>query len=740
MKLKVSLLLLLVALLGSYFVPRTLSKNYLALGSGPDEVSHIDYTFFLHQDEGEVNVTKGYTHFDVAPLGQGHQPPFSYWLGAKFLDIFGSGKETRFVDYESGMLYTSDFYAPQCMFSQKPNFNSEVKEDILFLRNLNTLYFSLSVLLVYLTCFYLFPGNPLIAASASLFYASIPTAIWRSTFVTNDNLISFLGVAIFSITALSFSREKKPSYLVLAGLTVLCALAFLTKYNGAIFVVGPAALVLFGGGSLFDKFKAGLFSSLIFLAFVVPDLLENLRVDGDILSYAVITRVAVGLHQPGSLLDVLSNTSLYHSILKRFWLCFHFLIGFDPEFPFWPFKLWWAILGLSLLGWFAFAVRGAKRALLPCSVSVVQLAAGFCALMALFMVNFFLTFPLPEGRYAHPILLPVIILILTGLSQLVPQKFRDWFLVLITAGVFVVMNTLSFTYLKGRHQQCVEDPKHYVESGVDYFTVDMDADGKEELVLLHRMRNRFFIYREEGDKLSPVPEWTRMWVSLNAQVMSENVLGADDEEILLWRPGISLFQILDRKQFLKHDESLSPYPEVAIKPKDIYLDQDYRSKGFVKDLNADGKAEVILFLDGVWTVWKDFKKRFEFKGFKTEQPFLVQLGTESFFGGIEKEELRLTSTSGNYLSFYIGKRHIKAIDVDSDGRDELVSWLDGESCLRVDFLDIKGVGSEKRCFTDVVFDEHSKIIFLNGKAVHLSHINAEGIVVKAPGEQYRFKL
>jgi len=156
-----------------------------------------------------MRVESGFYTPGMAPLGEGHQPPLSYWLGAGVLRLFLSPDEvSSFVDYQAGVMYSSEGKifggSSPCSYrlrdlSEAPKEAAKFRRAIWALRSLNGILLGLTAVLAALASLSLFPGHRLLAFSAGLLVGAAPTAIWRSALVTNDNAVAFFGSLAFVI-------------------------------------------------------------------------------------------------------------------------------------------------------------------------------------------------------------------------------------------------------------------------------------------------------------------------------------------------------------------------------------------------------------------------------------------------------------------------------------------------------------------------------------------------------------
>lgn len=588
-----------------------LAQKYVPIGEGPDEISHIDYTrFVLNHRVSEIDVRAGLSSPGKAPLGQGHQPPLSYLIGAGLLSVFYDTTPLgKLVDYSAGITYSSSgrlFGGKNaCSYgidvSRDDSTTFSARSMLTFLRTWNVVLLLVSILLTYTAGRLLF--SPSVGLVASLVHAAIPTAIYRSIFVSNDNLAATLSSLAFVIACvLGTRKESRSSTLLSLSVGVVCGLAFLAKYSGVVTLVFcPLLLLSCLSLSWSTWLRRNMLVALAFGLTVSRDLYLNLTIDGDVLSSGVLREVVPFLYRPSSFFTVLSDPNFLATVYERFWVNFHVLgpgIG-DGILPVWILPSWYALsigatIGLSLNIW---RKAQGRRVLALTMILIVMLGL---------IVAFATKYPLPAGRYLHVVVTPICILVAVCLLALSCSK-RFVSGVTVASLILVLANsTFSFVRLKGEFQQCKSDLHPTVDGGIEARLGDLNGDGVNEVFLFHRIRNRLFIAQNNDGEFTIKPDWTRLvgLVADEFEVADVNGDGLDDP--VFRRVGASLWNTVDARSIVDGN----PARKIAFLSR-FTVD----SQALVADFNVDGKADLGLYFpaEGRWKTYDSIELEGRFR-------------------------------------------------------------------------------------------------------------------------------
>lgn len=690
-------------------VPGLLAVRDIAIGEGPDELAHLDYVFFeLARPRQPKEVKRSLYEPGTAPVGQGHQPAFSYWLAARVLSVMLSPENVgAFLDYQAGIEFSSEGALTgggqsPCNVRMSPiRSGQEVatyRRALTGLRLWNTFLFAVSIYFVYLA------GRRLYAAehpalAMALLHAALPTAVWRSSFITNDNLLATIGSVVFYI-AVCYMRHT--SHLSTYALVGGCAagLAFLTKYNGIACVGMILCAVILRQGTP-QKTRALHLTSIIavFAAMCAPDLYSNLRLDGDLFSKEAVIQEFPYLYKPLSLWAFLSNSTNLHSFVSRYWITMHNLGTLDIDFPLWKADIWYLLLAPACLGCAIQLVTrhrafdNTTRFLLLAIISLVGTLAV--------VIYYNLAFPMPCGRYLHLTIGPAAFLITFGLIRLIclvaSERVAGTAVAVLMSGVCVFGQHTTYHYQHNRYASCRTDTKWNVPGGVEPVTADLDADGNDEVVFYHRMQGKVFVAQDTTKGFAIDPTMTRTVGLPGDIVLSGDATGDGRDDLLLWRPSEATLYTVDATSVLTYDPSISPYRDRAVKLLTTQLPIYYRAapqlQAVVADVDADRLADLLLYNStrGRWSVvtnlvaWSP-REPIRVRTIDTAIAMAVKLETKAHLVAYERESGRLSIAT--YGSKTLGSsavevnRHVRAADVDGDGTDELIMWRP-DACLEV---------------------------------------------------------
>ncbi|MDD2942241.1 MAG: hypothetical protein PHC51_04660 [bacterium] len=589
MKIKI---ILAVALFISLVVPLLLSTRIVGIGEGPDEMQHIDNAFFRLRNPGRsLDVEKGFMWPGYAPIGQGHQAPASYLIGAGILRMFFSPAEVpAIVDYAAGISYSSEGAAfgeqSNCSYRldrQRLKDTRHVRYGIYLLRGLGALYLMGTVYLAWRSGLMFFTGDKTAALAVAFFVLGVPTAIWRSVFFSNDNAVAFFAALTFylALRILKECRgqdENQKLTTAVVGLTavaaVIAAITFLCKYNGVValgFVV--VAILLSSRLCLRRRLLLILIAGAIFSVIVLPDLIENLRLDGDLFSLPVVIRDVPYLYRPSSFISVLGDGDFLRELFQRFWLEYHNSGSLQSGFPLWVHNIWI----ITCL----FAVLGLLKQFFPVKNKVsnsvfVLLALSAVVFSVLVIVHFGATFPMPGGRYLHTALLPVACLVVYGWREILFFVFHQrtetentspsLVLLLLSAGLAVFSAAFTSYFFYQRYADCLLAEAGNLPAGVSLTQGDFIGDGGDEIAVFHRLRGRVFFLRQEEGRWIPQLTMSRAVGLAGDKIFSADINDDGIDELLLWREVPGFLFVVGGLSFTRPDTSISVYPDRQVKP------------------------------------------------------------------------------------------------------------------------------------------------------------------------------
>ena len=603
--------LLAIVLLLAFTVPTYVAFTITPIGEGPDELDHIDYTFFrfTHPDK-EIDVQRGLLAPGYGPIGQGHQAPLSYWFGAKFLRLWLSPAEVgSFFDYQAGLVYSSASLgaggSDLCMVREDPTRADDphVKKfrfAIKALRSLNAFYLAVSVLCTFLLGRVCFPDRPRIALLAAMLHASLPTAIWRSTYVSNDNAVAIFCSLTLLLSAIYLLRRSARDWLMLLLMSVAAVLTFLAKYNGIVALgIVLLAILLRSGDTALRKIARGGCVVGLFVLGVSYDLWTNYRVDGDIFSEQAIIRTVPFLYHPVPFFKLLFDQYFVPLLLERQWLEFQNVGYFDARFSIHSLFYGWHIF-LILVALGLIVSLGSYRRLSRENLQAVLFCFGSFVAMIVVMVYAGTKFPMPAGRYIHPVVGAFslfAVFSLLSLFSLFAKKYlavAEKSLLVVFGFNLVAAHMFTAAYFYDSFAQCRTETPLGMIAGADFAAGDLDGDGKDELFLYHRCRTRVFVAKEIDGKFQIVPEWTRQ-VGLSDQFFVADMNGDKHADVILYRPSTGNWFFVSGNWFLKHHKKVSPYSEHALRIRTAKNFVVAGGTGSVFDVDGDGQKDLVVY-------------------------------------------------------------------------------------------------------------------------------------------------
>ncbi len=694
------------------------------LGEGPDEVAHIENSFFrLARPSQIINVERGLYEPGQAPVGQGHQAPLYYKLNSWLLALFHRSNEVGpFVDYLAGINYSSEglFFGGhhQCSY-REPDWLTRSGPHRIYslsvhmLRWESAFLFLISGVAAYLLGRELFPEKRWAALALTMLYFSIPNAIWRSIFVSNDNLVSCLGAWCTYFIALVALRRNTSALIALVLATLIAVLAFLTKYNAAPLLLTTAiAIFLNASWSLRRKVGLAILSSCSMLVLIAPVLYQNYLVDGDILSKSVIIHVAPFLYKPMSLWALITDRYFFLALLERIWVEFHAILKASPYFPRSILLVWVVIILTGFVG-IVVVFRDNRQIEHRKRVLFVFLFLFICSLSAVF--QFATSFPMPAGRYVHPALLALCAALFIGHHELcdLTCSVKNSHRVLLSAMfvVFLFGEGLTFGFMFLKYKSCAYETRYNVPGGVFVTALDLDGDGRDEIQFFHRTASRAF-YAKETKKgtWKMLPKATRSFGLVADIPLAADISGDKRSEVMMWRPGMSLLAVADARYFLNYDLSASQYRDLAVRSAYVFYPAAKTDKAFMCKESGKTSGQTLFFDENThgWliselTLINDTELQavppqpIDLSG-SYDVPFVTTVGGHCYLAGFNsttsKLYLRSLNLPGPTSEIRVAaSEKIIFADLNGDSIPEIVGWSSNTQCLVVTLLQITNEGT-----------------------------------------------
>lgn len=743
-----------------------LATEVLPMGEGPDELSHIDHAAFkFRRGVAPIDVVAGLTHPAAAPLGQGHQPPLLYWLGAGVYSLFLDRESfPANLEYAFGLSVHPNatfiggsslcLYTPSATSAESGSIPERLQKALYSFRFLNILFLLGGIVCSYLSVRLFVPHMPLLALAAALVHAALPTAIWRSSMINNDNAVAFFcGLAFLLSARLVQGNQESYRWKQIVILSLVCAAAFLSKYNG-ISALGFAGLatLLAPRLPLLQRMRIGGLLVAGFLVGIAWDLYQNWRIDGDLLSETAVRTLVADLYRPSSHWKILTDSAAFGEISARFWVEFHNIGFLDPKFNLALFPIWKAI-------WIGIALCVFVSVLLGRRGNVASLQAMVFALVSFLgvyfvWVHFATSYPMPGGRYIHPGVVPfsvlAVIAVATVFRLLVKSIFRlsavaanaiaGSSVVLLAVAFLIFSWSITGSYLSDRFAECKTTPEGAVALGVELRTADIDGDGSDELLYYHRVRNRLFVAKaNDAGEFNWQPSLTRLAVFQQKRFMTADLNGDGRQSPVFWEPKKAMLGWLDARAF--QTSVLEKFPDWHSHNFAFYRAFDAKHHrelvfGRVNDDTVDdfyfispskNKVEIESFPGSGRSMAKTSRKRLYDLPVSLDRIQTLHLNERTLLGSHSVgERLRYYLLVGGAVSSWdlllpdTDARVVLAYDKDADGRDEVVLHKNGARCAseyRLNDSDEEGVLSlqliRELCLNAPLFQRVSDLRFIS---------------------------
>ncbi|MGA8029939.1 MAG: glycosyltransferase family 39 protein, partial [Bryobacteraceae bacterium] len=279
------------------------------------------------------------------------------------------------------------------------------------------------------------------AVIAAALIGFLPQFDFRGATVNNDAAVAvFCAVATYFIARMAVRGfEKLPAILG----SIALALAFLSKINAV--AVVPAFVTCLLLTSPDWKTRARRLMVLVIPAIVIlPWLVRNKILYGDVLASNVMLRTVPGLVQKRSLTDPYFSTTFPTVTVQSFIGYFGWINVRLPESIYKGFEVLFYVAVFGVL----FMLLGSRK-----YVRVVALLASIPILSAVIMIDFNMTFPQPQGRLLFPCLSALAILMALGLTAI--SRGRRYVAIVVALGclsvnIYALTNVIYPAYWRAK--------------------------------------------------------------------------------------------------------------------------------------------------------------------------------------------------------------------------------------------------------------------------------------------------
>jgi len=460
--------LILVALVVLALARGLLYAAVIPPWQAPDEPKHFEYARLVADKGGPVSGRERSVPLQQAIIDS--MVRYRFWdLGYYGYPYDDADPPQQFdqvwAPIQASVLFHPPAYYGLCAMAVWPWLAADVVTQLYVMRLLNVLLFAGVIVAAFLTARELFPADTalLVAIPAAVLWQ--PTFTFISSSVNNDNLANLVTAWLIWLLVRWYVR----GFSVLGGLAIvaLLILGLLTKRTTLFIlplVAAAVPLYLWGRGASrwmrwvwLIGFGAAIAGLLGFIALVLSGrggtlfswLAGDLRWGADVVQNPDQYRLT----------DPAIYAAYAESLFVTFWAIFGW-VNVRLEEPWYQLLSVINLLAVGGLGLLAVRSwrgqislgRGRKRALVLLIAAFV-LALGIVLGKAI-RSQTFLPGDLPQGRYLFPVIVPISVLLVTGLWQWVPARYRRSALVTFL-GTLVVFDTLClvdyivpFFYLK----------------------------------------------------------------------------------------------------------------------------------------------------------------------------------------------------------------------------------------------------------------------------------------------------
>lgn len=411
---------ILIAIL--YLLISLVYNTTTPLWETPDEVGHFGYIVHILQHRSLPRMEMGH-------LGEAHQPPLYYLLGALLVAPIDLTDPTGMWQPNPKFIWSGGGHEPNIGLHSEEEYRWPYRGWALALRIVR-LFSSLlgggTVFLVYKIAQQFFPGQQALPALAASTVAFNPQFLFITASANNDNLLTFTttGLLWYSLDLRQRLDQDRPiAFSRWMGLGGWIAAIVLTKWIG-LAVIGMAVLALLLTGWRRDRTSEVVRG--LALAFLVVALgtswwwMRNWRLYGDPLGWQTYREVfAVNLRStPLTFQDL---QALFRTQYRSFWGVFGWMTVYAPS---WFYRLVaWAGL-LALLGWVV-QIPLRKVHLYDQSGLLYLLVAALAHEMFLIAIAQRADESMWQGRYLFPAIAPIAVFLAGGWLGWAPHKLKQ---------------------------------------------------------------------------------------------------------------------------------------------------------------------------------------------------------------------------------------------------------------------------------------------------------------------------
>ncbi|MEI6127598.1 MAG: glycosyltransferase family 39 protein, partial [Pseudomonadota bacterium] len=421
----------IIIVLGLFFVLGLCYSSVTPLWSPPDEDRHFAYCEYIALNKSLPNLNAQDKAFHIS---QAVHPPLYYAIGSLF---YKNDSEPLFkqlsIHEGPGYILVQPKAEPASSYASKAR-------TAYMLRFLSLFFSGLTIYLAYKIILSLFPGESVMAATGALILATNPQFLHVSASISNEPL-STAFTALYLFMLINFFKPPGKSYAHAgAGLVLGCCL--LTKVSTIIYIPITVVALILAYRRETKKIFRGLFI-ILSLALLVSGwwYIRNW-----ILFHDPVFSKAIEAIQPWAIRGKPFSISYGAFIVKMTFTSFFGYFG-SMQIPLMQTHLmvYALLLAASAAGFCkmrATLTTGSRQTRI---LMLLLVSIGCCILL---FINFNIRYSMFMGRYLFVVLVPIAVVMVTGLSLLVSGKKKNAFLLLVAFLLIAVNLDVFFRVLR----------------------------------------------------------------------------------------------------------------------------------------------------------------------------------------------------------------------------------------------------------------------------------------------------
>jgi 4-amino-4-deoxy-L-arabinose transferase-like glycosyltransferase len=430
---------------------------------GPDEPRHFEYAALLARRLGTTEPAALDLQAEILTSMMEHR----FWERGYFITPYDPNNPPRTLD-DVWPGFAHETHQPPLYYHLAAGIlraygSSPIAAQLMLLRYISALLGTGVILLAWFTAHTLFPHENGLALGIALFIALLPMHSFINATVNNDNLVAFLVALELYVTARIIRHGLRFPEVI--ALLLLTGLALGTKRTG---FIAPVILVVALVAGLWDRLAGSISrrGKRLTVAAVIGALgvvsLAGLAVSlvggpgmSRIWSFFRLPQDAFELLTDGSYVRALLRTPYpYYTrmVFESFWARFGWLNIRLPDAWYWLLAGICVLAGIGLVVLFAGTAKrqNAWQAYQIRALSVFAIVVVLACALILVKEIAFLSYQfgvVPQGRYLFPVIVALATLLVVGLRELTPARWRRW-VAPVAAGLLFAFNMLCmFGYI-----------------------------------------------------------------------------------------------------------------------------------------------------------------------------------------------------------------------------------------------------------------------------------------------------